>query len=75
MVSVGAGAKMEKAANDILLYMHCKQCLEEKPANISPKNWASISVGWTKKGIQVWCIRHERNIINLDFKGQKVGTL
>lgn len=55
--------------------MHCKKCLDEKPEDISPADWGKIGVGWTIKGLQVWCERHNINILNLDFKGQKVDRI
>jgi len=61
--------------NYIERYFHCKECFEEKPADISARDWIRNEVGWTIKGLQVWCVRHEKNIINLDFKGQKIGSL
>jgi hypothetical protein len=52
-------------------YLHCAQCIKERPSNISPKDWAMFSVAWTKLGIQVWCTRHERNVVHIDFEGCK----
>lgn len=50
--------------NGIVRYFHCKRCIEEgKPS--------SIAVGWTRKGLQVWCENHESNLIALDFNGQQ----
>ena len=31
--------------------------------------------GWTMEGLQVWCEKCDSNVINLDFKGQKVGFI
>jgi hypothetical protein len=67
--------KPERAPNDISMFFHCKTCLQMKPDNLSPREWVAIEVGWTQKGLQVWCVRCEKNIINLDFLGQKVATL
>lgn len=40
---------------------------------MTPREYADLEAGWTKKGFQVWCKRHELNIIHVDFMGQKVG--
>lgn len=61
--------------NDITAFFHCKDCIEEKPDNISPREFIRVEVGWTKLGLQVWCVRHDKNIINLDFMGQKVKPI
>ena len=61
------------ADNQIEMYLHCAECLIEwkKTSCISPKEFARISVGWTVFGFQAWCDRHEANILNVDFGGQK----
>lgn len=57
--------------NEIFQYYHCGLCLADKPLNISPRDWARLEVGATPQGIQVWCKRHECNVIHIDFAGQK----
>ena len=57
--------------NSISAFMHCDRCLKEKPADLSPREWASLECGWTKLGFQVWCKRHEANVIHMDFQGQQ----
>ena len=73
------------ALNMIMRYLHCKKCIEEfadpkirsKLGNspMSAGDYQSIEVGWTPQGIQIWCKRHDENIIHLDFKGQKVSVI
>ena len=58
--------------NHIQLYFHCQQCLDEKPDAVSPQEYCRLQVGWTKKGVQVWCVRHDCNVVHLDFLGQKI---
>ena len=58
-------------SNEIVLFMHCGMCLEDKPDDVSPRVWAQLEIGWTDKGFQVWCKRHECNVIHMDFEGQK----
>ena len=62
-------------ANEIGMFFHCASCVQQRPENLSPREWVHIESGWTEKGFQVWCVRCEKNIINIDFQGQKVGTL
>lgn len=57
--------------NEICSFMHCRKCLAEKPTGISPRDWQQTEAGWTEKGFQVWCKRHECNIIHMDFEGHK----
>ena len=55
--------------------MHCRVCIEElragKAGTSSPKEYADIGVGVTKEGLQVWCNRHDINIVHIDFEGQQ----
>ena len=54
----------------IKMYMHCGLCLEEKPPHLSPQEFGSIEVGTTKQGFQIWCKRHNCNVMHIDFEGQ-----
>lgn len=52
----------------IMTYFHCSQCLAELPAMTTPREWAQFEVGFTRLGLQVWCRRHEVNVIHIDFE-------
>lgn len=60
-----------KQQNQIVAFMHCRRCLEELPFGKSPRDFASLEVGWTERGFQVWCKRHEINVVHVDFEGDK----
>lgn len=53
------------------MFMHCRHCVHEMPPNTSPADWSRLEVGWTTKGIQVWCQRHNQNVAHIDFQGVK----
>jgi hypothetical protein len=59
--------------NEIVMFLHCKLCLEElkKSHNASPRDYSRVEFGWTKKGLQVRCVRHDCNILHIDFEGKK----
>ena len=65
------GTPRDKSPNEIELYFQCSQCLDELPYGVSPAEYANLNVGWSKPGIQVWCNRHDCNIIHIDFEGVK----
>ena len=65
----------EKIENHIVQFMHCKDCLRELPDGVSPREFVNVEVGFTSHGIQIWCIRHEKNVVHLDFLGQKVASI
>ncbi len=57
--------------NEIVQYLHCAVCLNELPVGLSPREFAQLEVGFTVAGLQVWCKRHEVNVMHVDFQGQK----
>lgn len=58
--------------NKIKGFMHCGKCLKEIPKGVSPREYARYECGWTDKGWQLWCVRHETNVLSIDLDGQKV---
>lgn len=56
-------------ANEIVRFMHCRMCLDECPSDLSPREYAQLEVGFTKPGVQIWCKRHEVNVMHMDFDG------
>lgn len=60
-------------SNDLNIgaYLHCGECLKERPDDITPQDWGSLEVGWTEVGLQVWCKRHKCNVLHIDFEGAK----
>ena len=67
--------------NRIHTFLHCEICLAELKnakteedfsligavAGESPMSYSRFEVGWTNNGFQVWCTRHNQNIIHIDF--------
>ena len=37
----------------------------------SPQEYVRVQAGWTPLGLQVWCTRHDVNIVHIDFEGVK----
>jgi hypothetical protein len=57
--------------NEISGYLHCGRCMEDLPPGISPKEYQRVQVGKTPRGLQVWCTRHDCNILHIDFEGHQ----
>jgi hypothetical protein len=53
------------------MYYHCGKCLKERPEDVAPRDWARINVGATKRGIQIWCTRHDVNIAHIELANCK----
>lgn len=61
--------------NSITQSVHCSKCvkeLAEQKIPLSPQQYAKVEFGFTKWGVQLWCSRHNRNIIHVDFGDQKL---
>lgn len=63
-------------------FMHCGLCVmeykrlraENSPEvnGVSPGDFQRLEVGSTPYGIQVWCRRHDVNVLHADFEGRKI---
>jgi hypothetical protein len=73
--AAGVRADGPPNTNQIKMFLHCGKCLDELKAqaaregSASPRDYARLSVGWTPLGIQVWCNRHDLNVLHVDFEG------
>ena len=45
--------------------------MTSKPLGVSMAEWGGYEVGWTKLGLQVWCKRHDANMMHIDFQKQQ----
>ncbi|MEO1065831.1 MAG: hypothetical protein AAFW47_00490 [Pseudomonadota bacterium] len=54
----------------------CAKCSEEvlqgRSGGLSMREYAQVDVGFTGIGIQVWCRRHNCNIVHVDFQGNRL---
>lgn len=52
-------------------FVHCGMCIDEwkELSGITPRDYAQLEIGWTELGFQVWCKRHEVNVMHVDFQG------
>jgi hypothetical protein len=51
--------------NEIQGYLHCALCLEESEHQTYTQE---LEVGRTKYGYQVWCKRHDCNVLHVGIK-------
>ena len=72
---------MAKNDNSYLLYnitenLVCNQCYEEYCAGStdskSLQQYTMLDVGLTGIGLQVWCRRHDVNVVHVNFGGRKL---
>lgn len=74
-----AGVRADGPGNEqqISMFLHCGKCLREvqekaqQEGTASPRDYARLSVGWTPIGLQVWCNRHDCNVMHVDFEGHQ----
>jgi hypothetical protein len=70
---------MIPTTKEIVGFFHCQLCIDElseisrrnnQPQ--SPETYQRLEVGYTTIGIQVWCRRHQVNVMHFDFEGHNV---
>lgn len=59
------------ATLSIKTFFHCRKCIAELPPGRSPQNYRRYDIGFTDIGVQVWCTRHNCNVVHIHFEGQK----
>ena len=51
----------------------CSRCADEFEGGdtdaASLRDYTTLDVGFTDKGMQVWCRRHDTNVVLIDFDG------
>jgi hypothetical protein len=51
----------------------CAKCSDEvadgTAGAVSLREYTALDVGFTARGFQVWCRRHDVNVVHLDFEG------
>ncbi len=57
--------------------MNCRKCGEEYMdgkygRNKSMREIARLEVGRTKTGLQIWCVRHDMNVVDIDLSSDNV---
>jgi hypothetical protein len=58
--------------NEIENAWTCSRCADERPEGVTMRDFSRIEAGTTRRGFQVWCIRHECTIAYIDFRGNSV---
>ena len=74
-------ARNKKVPNtkQIKSFLHCALCIDDvmrlQEENgvgfVIPQEYARYEFGWTVRGLQAWCVRHDCNIIHIDFEGAR----
>ena len=56
----------------------CVKCSNEFTAgqtdSISLQDYQKVDVGFTERGLQIWCQRHQLNICHINFEGHKLKS-
>ena len=71
-------AKLDYILNKIKEPIVCVKCSNEflsgQTDRKSLQEYSKIDVGFTERGLQVWCQRHQLNICHINFDGKKLET-
>ena len=66
---------LEVLENGIEQNIICSKCETEflvgSTDSRSLQDYSRLDIGFTSIGVQVWCRRHDANVVHIDFAGQK----
>ena len=66
---------LEVLQNGIEQNIICSKCEAEfllgSTDSRSLQDYSRLDIGFTSIGVQVWCCRHDANVVHIDFAGQK----
>ena len=66
---------LEVLQNGIEQNIICSKCETEfllgSTDSRSLQNYSRLDIGFTSIGVQVWCRRHDANVVHINFAGQK----
>ena len=69
------GGFLEVLQNGIEQNIICSKCETEfllgSTDSRSLQDYSRLDIGFTSIGVQVWCRRHDVNVVHIDFAGQK----
>ena len=65
---------LEVLQNGIEQNIICSKCETEfllgSTDSRSLQDYSRLDIGFTSIGVQVWCRRHDANVVHIDFAGQ-----
>ena len=56
----------------------CSRCADDvtegRAGLVSMADYMRLDVGFSGTGLQVWCRRHDANVVHIDFEGRELPT-
>lgn len=59
---------------EITMYFNCKKCWDELPQGMSMQEYSRTQSGLTDTGLQVWCTRHDCEVVHLHYREEPDET-
>ncbi|MEL0071646.1 MAG: hypothetical protein VW981_02090 [Rhodobiaceae bacterium] len=66
---------LEALSLSITGYIACSKCADEVGQSDPPaslQDYARLDAGFTDYGLQIWCRRHQVNVVHIDFQGNRL---
>ena len=54
-----------------IIYLHCKSCFDQRPSDVSPEQWARLSVCTDYKQLRVECVRCQKTVTTLHIRSPR----
>ncbi|MEM7437349.1 MAG: hypothetical protein AAF436_19515 [Myxococcota bacterium] len=72
MKDTGAYEHLRYSIAEPVVCTHCADEVKSGEAGItSLSDYGALDVGFSDRGLQVWCRRHGTNVVHIDFDGRK----
>jgi len=52
----------------VKLFFNCQKCFDQLPVGQSMHEYSRTQAGFTDEGIQVWCNRHNCEVVHLKYE-------
>lgn len=76
---------MDATLSDLAHLLHsieqpivCSRCADEvadgTAGPISLADYGRLEVGFSTRGLQIWCRRHDSNVVHIDFEGNDLAA-
>lgn len=62
--------------DDVIGYLNCNDCVQERPVGVSPREYVNLEVGITENNVlKINCVRHEKEAGQFPLRDNVVEEL
>jgi len=62
--------------DDVIGYLNCKDCVQDLPIGISPREYINVEVGITENNVlKINCVRHDKEVGQFPLRDDVIEEL